>query len=315
MPSVSGAVAESSAAVDQDAALEQDDLDDLADAAASARQPPVAAGVPRPAVRLGLLGPLTAVADGRDARPGAGKQRQVLALLAVHRNRVVPVDSIVREVWHDQPPRSALTALQTYIGQIRQAFAERLCLGRKEVACRYLVTEAGGYSLRLDQGGLDLHTFETGVVRARAAIAVGDLAAGRRNLRAALQCWRGNPVEDLKTGPLLSRWAEGVADLRLSMQERWIELNMAAGLHRDMHAEITPLCAEHPLHEGFQALLMMILHQCGRSAAALDSFLRFRARIVAELGVQPSGRLSRLYQSILVGDPVPPPLAAAAPVA
>ncbi|WP_253889531.1 AfsR/SARP family transcriptional regulator [Actinokineospora diospyrosa] len=267
-------------------------------------------------VRLGLLGPLTVTVDGREVRPSAGKQRQVLALLALHRNRVVPVDSIVREVWHDNPPRSALTALQTYIGQIRQMFAECLRVDRKEVAANRLVTEADGYRLLVEPHELDLHTFETRVVRARAGIAVGDLDAARRDLSTALRCWRGDPLDNVKKGPILHCWARGVADLRLSMLERWIEVNMAGGMHRDMHAEITPLCAEHPLHEGFQALLMMILYRCGRSAAALDSFLRFRARIMDELGVEPSPRLVGLYQSILIGDTVHEPLSATAvPVA
>lgn len=260
------------------------------------------------AIEISVLGPLVLRVDGVRMVPTAGKQRQVLALLAVRRNHVVSTEVLMRELWNDEPPRSALTALQTYIGQIRQALAELLGVDRKVVASRCLVTEADGYSLWINPAGLDLDSFESHNARARAAVAVGDLDTARRSLKAALRCWRGKPLDNVRKGPVLADWAEGVTTLRLSALERWIEVNIAAGLHQDMHAEIALLCSEYPSHEGFRALLMIALHRCGRSVEALEAFHRFRARVVEEFGVEPSPRLTRLYHSILVGESIDEPI-------
>ncbi|CAM5724175.1 hypothetical protein SALBM311S_00535 [Streptomyces alboniger] len=44
-----------------------------------------------------LLGPLNADKDGAPVLPSAAKMRQILALLALHSNRVVPVSMIMED--------------------------------------------------------------------------------------------------------------------------------------------------------------------------------------------------------------------------
>ncbi|WP_425454320.1 AfsR/SARP family transcriptional regulator [Nocardia mexicana] len=67
-----------------------------------------------------VLGPLTLALNNRNATPTARKQRQLLALLLIRHSTVVPVATLVEELWNDNPPRSATTVVQTYILGIRK---------------------------------------------------------------------------------------------------------------------------------------------------------------------------------------------------
>nr|WP_324290298.1 hypothetical protein [Streptomyces sp. H34-AA3] len=52
--------------------------------------------------------------NGRSIVPTAGKQRQLLTLLALRCGRVVPIATLMEELWGgDSIPRSGLTTLQT----------------------------------------------------------------------------------------------------------------------------------------------------------------------------------------------------------
>ena len=70
-------------------------------------------------MEIGLLGPLVVEEQGTSIVPSAHKPRKVLALLALHADRIVTVPSLVEEIWGEAVPRSAATTLQTYILQLR----------------------------------------------------------------------------------------------------------------------------------------------------------------------------------------------------
>jgi DNA-binding SARP family transcriptional activator len=53
-------------------------------------------------------------------RLGPPKQRAVLALLAMHADRVVPTDLIVDALWGDTPPANPLGSLQVYVSHLRR---------------------------------------------------------------------------------------------------------------------------------------------------------------------------------------------------
>ena len=57
-----------------------------------------------------LLGPLEAVVDGTPVRLAAEKPRALLALLLLNRNRVVPTERLVDELWGEEPPARAFPA-------------------------------------------------------------------------------------------------------------------------------------------------------------------------------------------------------------
>src|ERR671934_2277048 len=96
-----------------------------------------------------LLGPLKASVGGEPIRLAAPKPRALLALLLLNRNRVVPTERLIDELWGDEPPTQATKTLQVYVSQLRKA------LGPER-----LVTRAPGYELRVADGELDLDRFE-----------------------------------------------------------------------------------------------------------------------------------------------------------
>ncbi|HEX6937534.1 MAG TPA: regulator, partial [Actinomycetes bacterium] len=66
-------------------------------------------------LRLGVLGQMTALRDGRPVDLGGPRQRAVLGLLVLARGDVVPADRLIDALWGDQTPPSATSALQAYV--------------------------------------------------------------------------------------------------------------------------------------------------------------------------------------------------------
>ena len=80
------------------------------------------------------------------------------------------------------------------------------------------------------------------------------------------------------------------------------------GRHRELVPELEALVAQAPLRERRTALLMLALSRSGRQADALAAFRRLRARLVDELGLEPSAELRAVERAVLVpGRDRPPP--------
>src|ERR1700759_2168368 len=126
-----------------------------------------------------ILGPLEVSDDGRELRVSGAKQRALLSLLLLHGNEAVPSERLIHELWGDEPPDTAATALQVHVSQLRKA------LGREVI-----VTRSPGYLLRVGEGELDLDRFESAVARARNE----SPAEAAELLRLALALWRGPPL-------------------------------------------------------------------------------------------------------------------------
>ncbi|MEU9803504.1 winged helix-turn-helix domain-containing protein, partial [Streptomyces sp. NPDC051000] len=110
---------------------------------------------------IDVLGALAVRENGISITPTAPKPRQVLALLALHADQVVPVSALIEELWGGLPPRSARTTLQTYVLQLRALIATALegsdgTRTPKDV----LVTLPGGYLLSSGGGTSDVREFE-----------------------------------------------------------------------------------------------------------------------------------------------------------
>ena len=58
-------------------------------------------------LNFGVLGPLQLSVDGTPVPLGAPKQRAVLAMLVINRNRPVGVESLINAVWDQSPVPAA----------------------------------------------------------------------------------------------------------------------------------------------------------------------------------------------------------------
>jgi DNA-binding SARP family transcriptional activator len=238
-----------------------------------------------------LLGPLEALIDGNSVNLAAAKPRALLALLLLNRNRVVPTETLIDELWGDEPPARATKTLQVYVSQLR-----------KELGPERLVTRAPGYELRVGEDELDVDRFEKLAAEARARLAGGDAAGAVEGMRRALDLWRGPALLEFRAEPFAMGAAARLEDLRLAAVEDLLSGALEAGEAAGIVPELEELVASHPLRERPRELLMLALYRAGRQADALELFRRTRELFVSELGIEPSASLRELEQAMLRQD-------------
>ncbi|MDI3390596.1 AfsR/SARP family transcriptional regulator [Streptomyces sp. B-S-A8] len=255
-----------------------------------------------------VLGALSATENGISITPTAPKPRQVLALLALHADRVVPFSTLMEELWGDTPPRSGRTTLQTYVLQLRELIAlalekgepqEAEGAGERRAAKDVLVTMPGGYLLASGNGRSDVRDFEQLAGIGYRTMDAGDYAGAARKLGEALTLWSGTALADVQAGPQLEMEIKRLDESRLCALEQRIEAELCLGRHREVLAELTVLVNRYRTHESLHAQFMLALYHSGRRSEALDVYRRLRATLVRDLGLEPSAGLRRLQQSIL----------------
>ncbi|MFD9906052.1 BTAD domain-containing putative transcriptional regulator [Streptomyces sp. NPDC059063] len=254
-------------------------------------------------MEIQVLGPLCATMNGKTIVPTAGKPRQVFALLALYPGRVMPVSTLMEEVWRTELPQSAMTTLQTYIMQLRRCIAAALGLDARGAEKNVLATGHGGYLLQVPPEAVDANRYERLVAEGQEAFDAGEDERAARCFRQGLALWRGPALVDVRLGPVLEIEAMRLEESRLVTVERRIDADLRLGRHAELLAELTDLVARHPHHEGLHAQAMLALYRSGRQASALDVYRRLRMRLVEELGVEPSPQLQRLHQAMLAVDP------------
>jgi DNA-binding SARP family transcriptional activator len=264
-------------------------------------------------VDIDVLGALDVRENGVSVAPTAPKPRQVLALLALHADRVVPVGALIEELWSATPPRSARTTLQTYVLQLRDLIAAALDADRESGADGgrpprrtpkdLLATTPGGYLLARAGGTSDVRDFERLAGQGYRAMDAGDFAGASRTLGAALDLWSGDAFADVPAGPQLAMEARRLGESRLCALDQRIEADLRLGRHREVLAELTVLTSRHPAHENLHAQFMLALHHSGRRGEALAAYQRLHTTLGRDLGMEPSPRLRRLRQSVLSAAP------------
>jgi DNA-binding SARP family transcriptional activator len=251
-----------------------------------------------------LLGPVEVHADTGQLPIRGPIQRALVAMLAVHANRVVTSQDLMRSVWG---PASTATrrSLQWQVWQLRRLLGTR---------ADRLVYRAPGYLLRLEPGELDLARFQDLADQGRELLAAGDAEEAGRLLGAALALWRGRALEDVQVAALAEQGAR-LEQRRLAVAEDRVQADLDAGRCDKLVAELEGLVAAEPLRERLTGLLMVALYRSGRQADALAAFRALRQRLVEQQGVEPGRPVQELQRRILAADPdLDPPAAATAGV-
>lgn len=231
-----------------------------------------------------ILGPLEVV-DGESTLPlGAPKQRALLLVLLLHAREVVSVDALIEALWSGTPPRTAATAIQNFVSELR-----------KLLGSERLVTKAPGYALLVDDEELDAARLESLVARAKAAGGEEALAL----LKEAESLWRGPPLADVAYEAFAQPAVARLEELRSSIREDRIDAELAVGRDALVLAELEGLVSEQPLRERCRAQLMRGLYGMGRQAEALHVYQEGRRTLVAELGIEPGPALQELHRQIL----------------
>lgn len=123
---------------------------------------------------------------GEPRSPWAAPAYALLTALAQRPEHTTTPDTLIDEVWADDPPQDAPAALQALAGRLRRA------IGKDTVT-----SEAGGYRLRATKDDVDLFVFERLVGQGKAALDHGDATTAADRLREALALWHGPALADL----------------------------------------------------------------------------------------------------------------------
>src|SRR5205809_5139394 len=102
-----------------------------------------------PAMEFRVLGSLEVLERGGRLPLGGPKQREVLAHLLLQANSVVAADSLIDDIWGDEPPDAARSALQAYVSRLRKVLGPDRLEGRSP-----------GYVLNVAPGEVDASLFE-----------------------------------------------------------------------------------------------------------------------------------------------------------
>ncbi|MER5950755.1 AfsR/SARP family transcriptional regulator [Streptomyces sp. NPDC001904] len=252
-----------------------------------------------------VLGSLSVREHGIPIAPTAPKPRQVLALLALNADHIVPVATLIEELWDENPPRSARTTLQTYILQLRELIAAALVRGgdAHTSAKDILLTLPGGYRLQTRGGTVDYQELERRAGAGYRAMDAEDYPAAARKLRDALSLWTGAALADVQAGSQITLEVSRLEETRLCALDQRIEADLRLGHHRGLLSELTVLVKQFPMHESLHGQFMLALHRSGRRGEALNVYQRLRATLVRELGLEPSAALGKLQRSILMAHP------------
>lgn len=254
-------------------------------------------------VKIQVLGPLSAEVNGTSIVPTAGKPRKMLSLLALHPGCMVPVSTLMEELWGSEPPQSALATLHTYILQLRRRLGSAMGPDAPGAAKEVLATRHGGYAMEIPAESVDVHTYERMVAEGRWALEAGNDVTAADRFRQALTLWQGPALVDVRVGPILEIEVMRLAESRLGTIELRIDTDLRLGRHTELIPELMELTARYPQHEGLHSQAMVALYRSGRQASALEVYRKLRVRLIEGLGVEPSPRVQRLQQAILVVDP------------
>jgi DNA-binding SARP family transcriptional activator len=247
-------------------------------------------------VTLGILGPVEAHADGRTVVLGSAKQRALLAVLAIHANETISSDRLIEELWGAEPPSTAPKMVQVLVSRLRRALEPSV--GDPQL----LLTRPLGYALVVTPEQVDLTRFDAAVAAAR-RLAPTDPSRAADALRDALAIWRGAPLSDVAREPFAAWAIPRLDELRLGVVEERIDLDLRAGRHAEVVAELRDLMSRHPFRERVAAQLMLALYRTGRQADALETYHEIRLRLRRDLGIDPGTDLQRLQGAILQQDP------------
>ncbi|MFD5323375.1 BTAD domain-containing putative transcriptional regulator [Streptomyces sp. NPDC127092] len=250
----------------------------------------------------------------------------MLAVLLLRPGYSASATDLIAALWGEEPPSAAMTTVRTYAWRWRKMLDAGDPGGEEEgarsghggrQASSVLVSMGDGYRLVLPKLAVDAAQAESLAAEAERTARTDPLRA-RDLLNQALELWQGEPLTGIP-GPFAERHRQRLEELRLTLLEERIGLDLALGRHSRCIPELTALTTEHPLHERAYGLLMRALYQAGRQADALAVYRGARQLFLAELGVAPGAELDQLHRRILEGDPAlaapePAPVAGATAV-
>src|SRR5256885_16542322 len=115
--------------------------------------------------------------EGQPVRLAGSKQRALLAMLLLHANEPVSVDTLAEELWTDDPHESAAKNIQVQISRLRRARDGHQRPNGSSGAASTIVTRPHSYLIRVEPEQLDVDRFQRLVAEGTEALS-GDAPLG-----------------------------------------------------------------------------------------------------------------------------------------
>nr|BFF26920.1 hypothetical protein GCM10025732_48850 [Glycomyces mayteni] len=244
-------------------------------------------------MRVELLGPVRITGDdGAEIPVPAGRQRALLARLALDPGRHVTADALIAALWPDEEPANAAGALHTQLSRLRRVLGDRVVHG------------PGGY--RLTRVDTDVEEFDRIAAQVEAASREDSPSTVRNSRTPHSRCGAAprSPTSNGAGSPAPRSCASTCA----AKPSRPCASRPACGSTAPTPSSPTSPPATPPtLGEPDAARYMRALAASGRRAEALAVYDQVRAKLADDLGVDPSPVLGEAHLDVLRGiEPVVP---------
>jgi DNA-binding SARP family transcriptional activator len=250
------------------------------------------------AIEFGVLGPLRLSIGGAWVPLGTPKQRAVLALLVVNANRPVNIDTLIGAAWNQRPPPGARATLHAYISNLRRLMTNA------GIDRGLLANAPPGYLLAISPDQSDLGRFRTEKDVGLHAAAAAQFEQAGRHMSDAIAQWRGPFLEDLREFQFVETLAAALEEEKVVAHTAHVEAQIACGRPDAVTIQLETLIGEHPYREPLWAQLVTAYYLAGRQSDALDAYLRLKASLAEDLGIDPGHQLRELYEKVLRQEPV-----------
>jgi DNA-binding SARP family transcriptional activator len=243
---------------------------------------------------FGILGPLLMTAAGAPMGLGTPKQRAVLAVLLINRNRAVAVDSLVDAAWDESPAPAVRASIHSYVSNLRRI------LGSAEVDPHAVLASAPpGYRLNVGDSDCDLDRFVAKKTAGIHAAAAGQFEQASSRLSEALAEWRGPVLDDLHDFAFVEVFAAALMEDNVSAHIARAEAEIACGRGYAVIGELEGLVAKHRYHEPLWAQLITAYYVAERQSEALEAYRRVKTVLAEDLGIDPGPAVESLHMRIL----------------
>lgn len=241
-------------------------------------------------LRLTLLGPVSASVDGRTVELGPPQRRAVLAVLLLSAGQAVPIAAVVSSLWANNPPRTAIAAVQVHVHHLRQV------LEHHDLADEHsprLITHNSHNSPSVSYA-IHVAPDQVDVVQFRRLVEEGDQYHSAQQWERAVTCidhalnlWQGEALANLSPVPFVKRTRLSLAELRLAARKQRASALVHLGAAARAIPHLQELLDAYPNDETIVLVLTTALCRTGASGRALDLLTKELERWDRELGLQP----------------------------
>jgi SARP family transcriptional regulator, regulator of embCAB operon len=241
-------------------------------------------------LRFEILGPPRLVVDGQPRAIRSRNLSVILTTLLVRSGRVVSVEELINEVWH-QPPRRAREAIYVYISKLRDQIGNGI-----------VDSQFPGYAMNTRGHHLDVQLFRRYRAEGHLSLAGGHHEEAARSWRTALALHRGSLVQGAYSGPILSSFDSWLRQSRSECVELTAWAQLSAGLCHEAIGFLTHQLPQNPLNEILHQQLMLAFLLSRHRAQALRAFGNACRTFSDRLGLEPGGDLVKVHEIVLADD-------------